>query len=618
MRLKVPFYGFALALIGFLIPPVVFAAFLPSLINAEPVKKRFIEELKSWAGADVELKGDVAIESFFSLSLNTEDVEFAGFRGLPALKSLRADEIVARISWVDLLSGNLDFDKIKINDASLSLRAMDKEQVADALHAALGAAHQTPFAIFLMTNGQIEIEDGLDGEPERANLQSLLMEVRQSDGRVRLNSRLEWGGETLNLDIVTNAVSKPGLSPSVPLRIDADSRLLTGSFNGEMTPQANWRASGQLSASTPNAAQLSTWLGWQPEFASPQALQVSASLDLSQNQIQLQSGVFTVAQQDASGDLRLVHMGETQRVEGALAFDGLDLASVWANAPDFRSSVNAAQSPLARFFTAGHLDLRISANQIRWGEFEMGKAAFTLTGREGVISAEIAQLGLFAGAVLGHAEADLRVSPPRLEARLTAEKIDAGRMAALVSAEEWLTGQADANISAQAEGWTADQLIRSAKAKARIEFLNGGQMRLDPLQLAQTASEEGKNGWNADVLSWWPFAKLNFRLSLEDDRLHWSDLAMTGSEAVIHGAGAVDLDTKTLNWQLKVMRAGDYAGAGANDDVTGDELPETNLSIKGPWARPFIRLGADNSRADAKTPLPPAARLDDDRLLSLR
>ena len=618
MRLKVPFYGFALALIGFLIPLVIFAAFLPSLINAEPVKQRFIEELRAWAGADVELKGDVAIESFFSLSLNAEDVEFAGFRGLPALKSMKANEIVARISWVDLLTGNLDFDKIKINEAAFSIHTIDREQLAGLLYATLAAAHRTPFAIFVLTNGQIEIDNGLDAEPERANIRSLVMKVRKSNGRIRLNSRLEWGGENLNLDIVTNAISKPGLSTSVPLQIDADSRLLTGSFSGEMIPQEDWRASGQLSASTPNAAKLSSWFGGLPGIDYPQALNVSASLDLSPNQIQLQSGVFTVAQQDASGDLRLAHTGETQRVEGALAFDGLDLASLWAHSPDFRSNASSAQSSLARFFAAGHLDLRISANQIRWGEFEMGKAAFTLTGRKGVISSEIAQLGLFGGTVLGHAEADLHVSPPRLEARLTAEKIEAGRIAALVSTEEWLSGQADANIHAKAEGWTANQLKKSAKGEARIEFSNSGQIRLDPLHLAETASVEGENGWNEEVLSWWPFNKLKFKLSLKNDRLHWSDLAMTGSEAAIQGTGDVDLDTKTLNWQLKVKRAGDDAETSPNDDASAAPVPDANLSIKGPWARPSIRLGIGNSRADAIKLLPPAAGLNDNRLKSLR
>ena len=125
MRLKVPFFGYVLAIVGLLLPSVVFVGFLPSLINTEPVKARLLAELRDWTGSDVIVAGPVSVESFFSLTVDLRNVELGGIKGVTSITNVNAARIIARISWSDLLLGNLDFDKVKIFDAVIHAKGGD-------------------------------------------------------------------------------------------------------------------------------------------------------------------------------------------------------------------------------------------------------------------------------------------------------------------------------------------------------------------------------------------------------------------------------------------------------------------------------------------------------------
>jgi uncharacterized protein involved in outer membrane biogenesis len=93
MRLKASFVRFALAVLAFLAPLAVLFTLMPAIINAEPVKKRLLQELREWTGSEVALAGPVAIESFVSLSLKARDIAFDGAKMLPSLKRIEARQL---------------------------------------------------------------------------------------------------------------------------------------------------------------------------------------------------------------------------------------------------------------------------------------------------------------------------------------------------------------------------------------------------------------------------------------------------------------------------------------------------------------------------------------------
>ena len=450
MRLKVPFLGYVLAIVGLLLPSVVFVGFLPSLINTGPVKARLLAELRDWAGTDVIVAGPVSIESFFSLTVDLRNVELSGIKSVTSITSVKAPRMIARIEWTDLLRGNLDFDKVRIFDAVIHARSGDATENGAALLAALGGAQQNPFATLGISDSVVIFEGNAPQASRKLYIHTATANLRKSDGRIRVSGKLKWKGEPIGFRLTTNLPAAATPAAPVPMILDVDSRLLSGGFNGETSLKGALNAAGYLSLATPDMPGLAKWTGWPLEDGVPGVVQLTGSLNLAPDWGSLQSAAFAVGGQKATGDLTLKFDAAPAQLEGALAFDDLDFAPLWRETLGERPAAPDQPSMVRRLIKSLNMDLRISAEALHWKHAVARPAAFTLTSNAGNISAEIAELGLFDGLVLGHIDADLAREPARVRARLTAENIDTAQIFGAMSPRSWLAGRADARTRSRA------------------------------------------------------------------------------------------------------------------------------------------------------------------------
>ena len=591
MRLKVPFLGYVLALVGFLLPSILFIAILPSLINAEPVKTRLMSELRDWTGSEIDIRGPISVESFFSLSVNVQNVEIKGFRGLPELKSLRAGEIVARIAWTNLLFGKLDFDKIKINDATALLQPMNDEQMGRAIGSMLTGPNHAPFATFVLTNCKLETESG---EPRDLYIDTAIVHLRQSDRRIEFNGAFNWRGEDVSIGIRTYALLPDQNAAPVPLKVKVRSRLFTGQLNGnaDLAAGTPWNASGEIQAGTPNAFDLSHWIGAAFAPLISEAASIAGTADIGRDHLNLQSASFSLADERADGDLNLTFDTAGPRVDGTLAFDAVDLQKLWTIGAAGEGADSAHTSGQTGLISNASVDLRVSANQMRWNSLVMQRSAFTLTGRGGGhFSAEIADLRLFDGSLLGHIAADFSGDGAQLRARLTAEDIDTSQLLAMAASQSWLSGRADINVEAEAAGHSVAELLGNAKASARVSLPDGGQVRLNLSQTTQSATTAGRAGWDTVGLDWSAFDDLRLELAFASGRLRFRDLRLTSAAASLGGSGEVDLNKQTVDWKLQVWPGSPDAAAATGVKPNDSSRTGASLSIQGPWAAPAIQFG---------------------------
>jgi uncharacterized protein involved in outer membrane biogenesis len=560
MRLKASFFRFTLAVVAFLIPLAVLVTLMPAIINAEPVKKRLLQELRDWTGGDVALNGPVAIESFFSLSLRARDVGFDGATALSSLKRIEAGQLVARISWVSLFSGKLEFDKIKIDDARIVLEAMDRARVEDALRLLLTGPKRAPFTDFVLSDTRVELlaADGTAGEVFQ--IDHFTADLDRPRGRVSLKGEMDWQGETIEMRI--KAEAKHGAGPDIGA---------IGTFR--LTLSGTGTLVQRFGAPFAAVFQGETHLAGSFEFAG--------------QRLGLSDAEFRSVVGQAAGDLTVTGAANGPRIEGSLAVSELDLDRFWPGPP-------LDERRLATLFGADSMDLRISANRTRWRGLTTGAAVFTLTGKQGRLASEIAHLDLMGGSLLGHAEADLADGLIRARTRLTAENLDSAQLVALGLQGEWLTGLADLNLEAETEGRALDELKANMKAKIHAAFPEGGRMRFDPVKLARSLSAQGLEGWDGVDLSWRDFADLRFQMSLGDAHMRFIELSLTTEAGAVKGRGEVDLGTRDLDWRLDVVPMGGEAVAQQGVEAQ----PDLGLSITGSWERPSIRLGRRSSRAD--------------------
>jgi AsmA protein len=600
MRLKVPFFGYVLAIIGLVLPSVILAALMPSLINAEPVKQRLIAELRDWAGSDIQLGGPVSIENFFSLSVNLQNVEFKGLKGIPSLKTLHAEHIVARLSWTDLISGNLDFNKIKIIDSTAHVTGIGAGDLAAAVIGMIAPPEKIPFTTFVLTNCVVRI-DAPPGAPRERfiYIDSVSSNLRKSDQRIELDGRLKWQDETFSFETVTYAPLTAASAAPVPLQVTATSRLLDVSFDGSANLAGYLTGAGKFISSTPNLLALAKWLELDPGAVIAEPVSVAGVLNLTGSRAVLQSAAFSLAGEHGSGDINIGLEAGGPKIDGALAFEDVDVRKLWALSLSDQRLFPAKGDAEWRFFQQADLDVSISANRPRWDALPLGPVAFTLTGKAGMLTAEIAELGLLGGSLLGHVELDLSGDTARASARLTGGDLEADQLLALAAQPIWLSGEIDANIEAEASGQTPAELYKSATVNARLAFPQGGQIQLDLPRLSAPGQTFDRDGWEGGGFVMTPFERLRMQLIVDDEVLRFTDLDLQGGGGMVRGMGDVDLANRTLDWQLWVLSR-------ANPGAQGGPAPAQeqgaigSLSVKGPWSRPAIRLVDQSKKAGTR------------------
>jgi AsmA protein len=581
MRLKVPFLGYVLAGIAFLLPSVVLAAMLPFLINSQPIKAKLTRTLSEWTGAEVKLSGSMAVEDFFSLSVEARDVEIGSFKGLELIEGMRAERLVARIAWFDLLSGGFDFDKVWVSGAVVKARAAGPDEVAAALAEVVAGPSQTPFAAFQLEDGLLALRSAPRKPYRRLEVGRAKLRTAKGGQHLVGSANLVWKGQAVTLSLRSPFRSEPGAK--LPVEIRAAGPLLSAQFKGYVLPGPAGAAEGDVVLRSPAFGQAAAWLGLGSVPGLPGGdVALSGAVAMTSQTLSLTSGAVTIGGQSAQASLTLERDDPLPRLEGALAFNGLDLKALMAGQSLADGVTTAsAQSAMAE------MDLRLSAKAVTWGGIETGPAALTLTARPSRLSAEIAELVLLGGELRGLVALEMAGPMARASARLSAEGVDAARLLRLADQRDWLSGAADLNVEAEAHWNDPAEITETLTAHARVNFPEGGQMRLDIPRLASSPALGGSGGWGDFEFTSAAFEHLRFDMALRDGQLSFSNLALTAAGRQVKGRGEIDLGARSLDWRFTLAprtATGQDGLHGTVEDASGPAL-----SIQGPWTRPVIR-----------------------------
>ena len=192
MRLKVPFYGYLLAGIAFILPSVVLAAFLPFLINAQPVRAKLLREIAAWTGAEVKVAGAISVKNLFSLTVEARDIEIGQFKNMQPVAGMKAERVEARIAWFNLLTGNFDFDKIKIQGAVIRLHGDRIRDPATILSSVVEGQQDSPFAALLIDDSLVAIRDGSRAPYRRLRITNVLAKTAKTERRLLLHAHVVW------------------------------------------------------------------------------------------------------------------------------------------------------------------------------------------------------------------------------------------------------------------------------------------------------------------------------------------------------------------------------------------------------------------------------------------
>lgn len=598
MRFKVLFYRLLFGVAGFLLPLAVLAGAIPYVINAEPFKQHLIKELRDWTGSHVELNGPVAIDSFGSLSLSARDIEFYAFKGFPQLKTLKADEIIARIAWMDLFAGRLDFDKIKISGAQVHTTAFGPHDSLAAAQALLAMSKKAQFGTFIINNSTILTEGGPDARgPVERSLHSLQISLDPSDQDIELRADLVEKQEKFSIRARVRAASLIESGAVVPLELALESPYATASFEGTANIDTDWRAVGRLAVALRDAPRLAKWLNQPYLDVLRLPVSISGNAEITTKSISFEGAELSVAGQNGTGEFDLAFGAGRRELIGSAAFTTLDLQALSRPGGAGSNAIAADPAILRDILENFRLDLRLSAESLRYEAVETGEVAITLLGEDGRFSTEIANMAFLGGNVFGHASFDLSGAAPLIETRLTGADLDIRRMQSFAGIPPFVSGNVDGNVQASMTGGDLAEMLRSAVVSGKAAIPDGGQISFDLNAMASMPNGAEHQGWSGIDGSWSEFDVLRFAFNLRDGAFGLKPIAMTRSNGDIRAEGVIDIRERMLDLEASFAPA-NPSGAAATDPPGS----ATILSIKGPLTAPVLRsIGASN-RAATGTP----------------
>jgi hypothetical protein len=579
MRLKVPFLGYLLAFFGLLLPSAILVALLPSLIDAQTARERLIAQLTEWTGGRVDAIETAFTDSYFEMSVVLKDVTITQLTTLPTVSSIRAQEIEARVSSLDLIFGKLNYKKIKISGATINVDAGNPREATFSILAMLSGPRENPFDAFVLRDSVVVMREE-PGKPSRSvHVDSAHATVEKPSGAVAVAGSLEWDSEILNFTVARGPTAPQ--EARVPLMLQLDGRLFAAKFDGEAVLSANWQAAGSVSLETVDATRFYAWLGFGARPVATDSLAIMGTLDATPERVNLQPAEFSLGGQAAVGTLTAKLTGAAPRLEGKLVFGNLDLDRL----VDYEKGA-VRLLPLA---DTSDVDFRVSADSLKWQGVRTGNAAFTVSAQLQQLTVEIAELDFMDGALRGQLEVDPAEKPLRVRTRLIANGMNVTSLLALWQPGASLSGKADADISADLR-WADGKILDASTGHARLSFPDGGRIGLNFLSLADSVTTGSIDGWGAANVGSTSFDDMRLVLALENGRVRWDNLELKAGSELVTGAGSVHLSQGIVDAQLVVIP--ERTERGEDEDTAAATSPAEHrigLSITGAWLHPLIR-----------------------------
>ncbi len=479
-----------------LITAVAFAALLPVLVDAEPIRGPLAESLSAWSGGPVVISGPLRIGSFADLSVEASGVDLKSTPGQGPIRVARAKSVTAVVRLSSLFRGKLDFKKFVIDSPRVVFRrgfpeGLQSSYGLGAAHLALALSARSPFADVELIDPVFFFTASANGAYERAGLR-----------RVRV-------GKSAVSSVSTGVfvANAPG-AESALYTLDVTTRGFDASFRGQcaglcQTAFGTLRLKAVLDAGKPILADMAPW-------ERPDTIALSGELHLSKRRAALDNAVISFGDHAAKGSLALDMTEVRPRLEGTIAYDTLDLTPAWtaggAEPPFERRSLAAL--PLARAGMDRPLDfdLRLSAEHFRAASLETGPLALALTRIQDRLSVDIASVAVFGGYATGRLDVNPE-QPAVLSLRGSGSQLDAGALASAFQLPLGFSGPVMLQ-AALTMPMTVRQPIEDVSAAAgtfSIRFPAGGSVEGDMADTLGAALGGQDLGWRVRGSSF-PFA----------------------------------------------------------------------------------------------------------------
>jgi uncharacterized protein involved in outer membrane biogenesis len=428
----------------------LFAA-LPFLLEDRVIRDGLVKSLSEWSGGPVSIRGPLHIGNFRALTIEVSGVSFGATPRLAPVDRIEAKSVTAVLKLQSLLWGRAEFKKVSIEGPLFVLSRRGELPKPDIF--AIGAADAAIAFANLSRFGRLELRDSV---------------FVAAEGERRAYSRY-------SVDAI-GITHEPG---SANFTLSFKNKGLDAVFNGSLGRAAS-TATGNFSLKVPagHAAAARIVAAIAP-WEKGNGVSIAGDLTWSANRLTLDADSIGFGSHNAKGSLAFGALQGRGLVEGTLAYDTFEWLP--AGHDDASGSGSAARTLHALIAASSEggtdFDMRISAERLRAGPYDAGPVALSLTARPGLVSADVAELGIAGGRIAGRFDYDAR-RPAVLTASVNGTQLDSGALAETSAWPVLVTGPV--NFRAALEIPFKDrpllQEIKSATGSFAIAFPAGGTL----------------------------------------------------------------------------------------------------------------------------------------------
>ena len=228
---------------------------------------------------------------------------------------------------------------------------------------------------------------------------------------------------------------------------------------------------------------------------------------------------------------------------------------------------------------------KISAAEIAIGDGRFAPAAIEATLANGVLRANLANLGAYGGNANGDLLIDASTANPSYALRADLTGVRALPLLKSLADFDKLDARMQAKIGVRSSGSSQRAIMTNLSGTAFAVFQDGAIRGLNVAQMIRSLTAGTLSGWQENEQLTTDLSQLSASFKIDKGQAVTTDLNLIGPLVKMAGAGTIDLGTKQIGFRVEPKLVITTEGQGRTGDPVGFGIP---VMIEGPWDAPRI------------------------------
>ena len=611
-----------LVLVAILVLALGAALVAPALIPEATLRARAEQAASEALGREVGLAGDISLRLLPRLEIRATDASVANAPGFSAAPFAEMAELRLGLALWPLVSRRIELTEFALIDPVIRLEqrggannwtfARADAPAAPAPEAAGEAGfRRQPGALPIEASlGDVRLENGTilyaaDGQERRIEGLDVFVALPGVDAPARVDGVFSADGSPMRFEANLGSPRAVFEGAETPFDLSVTGALADIAFDGRILAGEAFAFDGQAEITLPLRA-LARYLGADlPDGDVFKTFTADGALAGAPGRVTFTGAQIGFDAISALGDLTLDYDRARPLLTGALAAALIDITPyipAEPGSPEARSGegigpwseASVDLSPLSTL----DADLAIRAERFVAREIEASDIAIAARLRQGLLTLDLSEFGLYGGSGQARAVVDASRGIPVYSFQARIDALDALPFLTAAAGFDRLRGLGAIDLDVTGTGLSPAAVMGSLTGEGRFNFADGaivGANLAQVIRTVQQAVETGSLPQGFAETAETDFTALGGTVTISNGVARNLDLAMLSPLLRVQGEGAVDLAAQAIDYRLTPRAVGELTGQGGDLNLQGLAVP---VRIRGGFNAVDVSIDYDQVARD--------------------